>query len=77
MMKQGLLTILLLTGLLLPLSAQKISVERFKKVKKDPLNLTPLPVDKQQATRCESCGRTSLFPEFHDGRKIETFPEHR
>lgn len=50
MMKQGLLTILLLTGLLLPLSAQKISVERFKKVKKDPLNLTPLPVDKQQAT---------------------------
>ena len=34
----------------LPSDAQKISIERFKRVKKDLLNKTPLPVDKQQAT---------------------------
>ena len=44
------LTLLLLTGLLIPAMAQKISVEGFKKVKKDLLNQTPLPVDKTQAT---------------------------
>ena len=44
------LTFLLLTGLLIPAMAQKIGVEGFKKVKKDLLNQTPLPVDKTQAT---------------------------
>ena len=34
----------------LPSGAQKISIEQFKRVKKDLLNQTPLPVDKKQAT---------------------------
>ena len=35
---------------MLPSGAQKISIEQFKRVKKDLLNQTPLPVDKKQAT---------------------------
>ena len=48
-MKRRLLTFLLLTGLLSPVMAQKIAVEGFKKVKKDLLNQTPLPVKKTEA----------------------------
>ena len=44
------LTLIFLTVLLMPMMAQKIGVEGFKKVKKDLLNQTPLPVDKKQAT---------------------------
>ena len=49
-MVKSLLAILLLMSFVMPSGAQKISIERFKRVKKDLLNKTPLPVDKKQAT---------------------------
>ena len=45
-----LLAVVLMICWVLPSDAQKISIERFKRVKKDLLNKTPLPVDKKQAT---------------------------
>ena len=48
--KRKLLAIILLISTVVPLGAQKISIEQFKRVKKDLLNQTPLPVDKKQAT---------------------------
>lgn len=47
---RALLAIVLMLCWMLPSDAQKISVEQFKRVKKDLLNQTPLPVDKKQAT---------------------------
>lgn len=49
-MSKFLLAILLLIVTVLPSGAQKISIERFKRVKFDLLNHTLLPVDKKQAT---------------------------
>ncbi len=49
-MARFLLAILLLITSVLPSGAQKISIERFKRVKFDLLNHTLLPVDKKQAT---------------------------
>ena len=45
-----LLAIVMMACSVLPSGAQKISIEQFKRVKKDLLNQTPLPVDKKQAT---------------------------
>ncbi len=45
-----LLMIALLAGIIIPSAAQKISIESFQKVKKDPLNQIPLPTDKKLAT---------------------------
>lgn len=50
MTRRLLLVVVLLVGILVPSVAQKISIESFRKVKKDPLNLTPLSKDKKQAT---------------------------
>ena len=50
MRRRGVLLMVLLMVLMLPVSAQKITVEQFKKVKKDLLNGTPLSKDKKQAT---------------------------
>lgn len=47
--KRTLLVILSLIALVMPSGAQKISIEQFKRIKKDLLNQTPLPVDKKQA----------------------------
>ena len=49
-MKRVLLAIGLLVCSVLPSVAQKISIEQYKRVKKDLLNQTPLPTDKKQAT---------------------------
>ena len=45
-----LLAIVLMVCWMLPSDAQKVSIEQFKRVKKDLLNQTPLPTDKKQAT---------------------------
>ena len=80
------LTLLLLTGLLIPAMAQKIGVEGFKKVKKDLLNQTPLPVDKTQATMdfltdekgftFKADGKIDVQPEEGDG-KITVLTPHK
>lgn len=80
------LTLLLLTGLLIPAMAQKIGVEGFKKVKKDLLNQTPLPVDKTQATMdfltdekgftFKADGKIDVQPEEADG-KITVLTPHK
>lgn len=49
-MKRSLLTVLFLLALALSSVAQKMSIEQFKRVKKDLLNQTSLPTDKKQAT---------------------------
>lgn len=50
MSRKVILATLLLMILLLPLEAQKMNIEKFKRVKFDLLNHTLLPVDKKQAT---------------------------
>ena len=47
---RALLAIVLMVCWVLPSDAQKISIEQFKRVKKDLLNQTPLSKDKKQAT---------------------------
>lgn len=47
---RALLAIGMMVCSVLPSGAQKISIDQFKRVKKDLLNQTPLPVDKKQAT---------------------------
>ena len=66
--------------------AQKIGVEGFKKVKKDLLNQTPLPVDKTQATMdfltdekgftFKADGKIDVQPEEGDG-KITVLTPHK
>ena len=76
-MVKSLLAILLLMSFVMPSGAQKISIERFKRVKKDLLNKTPLPVDKKQATldlltdetgfTFKADGKTEVQPQEADG----------
>lgn len=81
-----LLAVVLMICWVLPSDAQKISIERFKRVKKDLLNKTPLPVDKKQATldlltdekgfTFKADGKIEVQPQEADG-KITILTPHK
>ena len=85
-MKIVLLAAVLMVCSVLPSGAQKISIERFKRVKKDLLNKTPLPVDKKQATldlltdetgfTFKADGKTECQPQEADG-KVTILTPHK
>ena len=85
-MAKSLLAILMLIIPVLPSDAQKISIERFKRVKIDLLNKTLLPVDKKQATldlltdekgfTFKADGKIEVQPQEADG-KVTILTPHK
>ena len=85
-MKTVLLAAVLMVCSVLPSGAQKISIEQFKRVKKDLLNKTPLPTDKKQATldlltdekgfTFKADGKVDVQPEEGDG-KVTLLTPHK
>lgn len=85
-MKTVLLAAVLMVCSVLPSGAQKISIEQFKRVKKDLLNKTPLPTDKKQATldlltdekgfTFKADGKVDVQPEEGEG-KVTLLTPHK